>query len=99
MLRDTPGPSPQVVLTPSPGSVVSVRTAKAHLSGLLDRVAAGEEIVITSDGKPKARVVPVEGRVRRKAFPGSAAHLASMVLRPGPSAEELVRADRDGRGW
>ena len=35
--------------------------AKAHLSELLDRVARGEEIVITRDGKPAARLVPAEG--------------------------------------
>lgn len=31
--------------------------AKTHLSALLDRVAAGEEIVITKHGKPVARLV------------------------------------------
>ena len=33
--------------------------AKTHLSGLLDRVAAGEEITITRHGSPVARLVPV----------------------------------------
>lgn len=33
--------------------------AKTHLSRLLRRVAAGEEIVITSGGRPAARLVPV----------------------------------------
>jgi prevent-host-death family protein len=31
--------------------------AKTHLSALLDRVAAGEEVVITKHGKPIARLV------------------------------------------
>jgi prevent-host-death family protein len=31
--------------------------AKTHLSTLLDRVAAGEEVVITEHGKPVARLV------------------------------------------
>lgn len=31
--------------------------AKTHLSTLLDRVAAGEEVVITKHGKPVARLV------------------------------------------
>ena len=39
---------------------VGVHEAKTHLSRLLRRVAAGEEIVITSGGKPAARLVPIE---------------------------------------
>jgi len=31
--------------------------AKTHLSALLDRVAAGEEVLITKHGKPVARLV------------------------------------------
>jgi len=31
--------------------------AKTHLSALLDRVAGGEEVVITKHGKPVARLV------------------------------------------
>ena len=37
--------------------VVNVREAKDQLSSLLDRAAHGEQIVITSDGKPKAMIV------------------------------------------
>jgi prevent-host-death family protein len=33
--------------------------AKTHLTRLLDRVAAGEEITITRHGTPIARLVPV----------------------------------------
>jgi prevent-host-death family protein len=33
--------------------------AKTHLSALLDRVAGGEEVVITKHGKPVARLVSV----------------------------------------
>lgn len=32
--------------------------AKTHLSALVDRAAAGEEITITRHGKPVARLVP-----------------------------------------
>ena len=31
--------------------------AKTHLSSLLDKVAAGEEVIITKHGKPVARLV------------------------------------------
>lgn len=33
--------------------------AKTHLSSLLERVAQGEEIIITRHGKPLAKLVPV----------------------------------------
>ena len=41
-------------------SVVNVHDAKTHLSRLLDRAAAGEEIVIGRAGKPVARLVALE---------------------------------------
>jgi prevent-host-death family protein len=40
--------------------------AKTHLSALLERVARGEEIVITKHGKPVARLVPAAGIDREK---------------------------------
>ena len=46
---------------------VGVHEAKTHLSRLLRRVAAGEEIIITSGGRPAARLVPVE-RGRERVF-------------------------------
>jgi len=39
---------------------VGVHEAKTHLSRLLRRVAAGEQIIITSGGRPAARLVPFE---------------------------------------
>jgi len=89
----------EVAIMPGIGEVISIRSAKAHLSGLLELVAAGREFVITSDGQPKARVVPMDAPARRKVFPGAAAHLRTMPMRTGPTGEELIRADRDGRGW
>jgi prevent-host-death family protein len=38
--------------------VVNVHEAKTHLSRLLQRVEAGEEIVIGRAGKPAAKLVP-----------------------------------------
>lgn len=38
---------------------VNIYEAKTHLSRLLDRVAAGEEVVIARAGKPIARLVPL----------------------------------------
>ena len=39
--------------------VVNLAKAKANLSKLVDRVAAGEEITIAKAGKPMARLVPM----------------------------------------
>ena len=39
---------------------VSLYEAKTHLSRLIDRAAAGEEIVIAKSGRPRARLVPLE---------------------------------------
>lgn len=45
---------------------VGVHEAKTTLSALLRRVAAGEEITITSSGKPVARLVPARAAADRK---------------------------------
>jgi prevent-host-death family protein len=39
---------------------VNIHEAKTHLSRLVERVQAGEEIVIAKAGKPAARLVPIE---------------------------------------
>ena len=51
--------------------VTNIHEAKTHLSKLVERVAAGEEIIIGKAGKPVARLVPyaAPGSPRRK--PGS----------------------------
>jgi prevent-host-death family protein len=49
---------------------VNVHEAKTHLSRLLERVEAGEEVVIARAGKPVARLVPVE-QSRKRRVPGS----------------------------
>jgi prevent-host-death family protein len=43
-------------------ATVNVHEAKTHLSRLLVRVAAGEEVVISRSGKPVARLVSIESR-------------------------------------
>jgi prevent-host-death family protein len=48
---------------------VNVHQAKTHLSRLLARVAAGEEVLISRAGRPVARLVPV-ARVPRRRIPG-----------------------------
>ena len=43
---------------------VNIHEAKTHLSRLVERVQAGEEIVIAKAGRPAARLVPIEGARR-----------------------------------
>ena len=73
----------------------SVRMAKTQLSALLDRAAAGEEIVITSAGRPKAKLVGLglaqaPYRVHRRL-------LSTKTRAVGTPAEQIVRRDRDSR--
>lgn len=48
---------------------VNVHEAKTHLSRLLARVAAGEEVIISKAGKPIARLVPIRAK-QGKRVPG-----------------------------
>lgn len=90
----------EVAAMPGIGPVISIRSAKAHLSALLDLVAGGTEVTITSDGKPKAKLVSAAAAKKRKVFAGMGDYLKSMPLQTeGPFADDLVRADREGRGW
>jgi len=50
---------------------VNVYQAKTHLSQLLDRAAAGEEIVIARAGRPIARLVPLADSPSRRRVPGA----------------------------
>jgi prevent-host-death family protein len=49
---------------------VNIHEAKTHLSRLVDRAAAGEEIVIAKAGKPRARLVPVESEPKKRRLGG-----------------------------
>jgi len=44
---------------------VNIHEAKTHLSRLLQRVAAGEEVTIARSGVPVARLVAVEPKAKR----------------------------------
>lgn len=69
---------------------VNIYEAKTHLSRLLDRVMAGEEIIIGKAGKPVARLVPIVGAVTAR-FAGSAA--GAITIAPdfdGPLPDEIL---------
>ena len=45
---------------------VNIHQAKTQLSRLIERVCAGEEIIIARSGKPVARLAPLEPRRPRR---------------------------------
>ena len=89
----------EVAVATGLGEIINVRSAKTHLSALLELVAGGREITITSDGKPKAKLIPVIEGKGRKTFQGMGEFLLQQPIHGGPSAEEVIREDRDSRGW
>jgi prevent-host-death family protein len=89
----------EAIVMPGIGMTIPVRAAKAKLSALLELVARGQEVTITSDGLPKAVLSPVRPERTRKVFTGMGDFLSKQPIHGGPSAEELIREDRDSRGW
>ena len=76
---------------------VNVHEAKTHFSKLIDRVHAGEEIIIAKAGKPFAKLVGIEpSPVKRRAGNGI---LAGLVP---PSPDEAFfepMSDDELRSW
>lgn len=71
--------------------------AKSHLSAIVDRVEAGEEVVITRRGRAVARIVPERGLDPDEAR-GWVEELDAFLRKQQPrqlSAVELVRGMRD----
>ena len=66
--------------------------AKNKLSALLDLVEAGEEVTITRNGKPVARLVPAEARDVEKAR-AAAAQLRAIRARSKPDPDGLPLRD------
>ncbi len=50
---------------------VNVYEAKTHLSQLLEEVEAGDEVVIARNGRPIARLVPLQRGAPKRRVPGS----------------------------
>ena len=46
-------------------TTLNVHEAKTHLSKLLERVEAGEEVIIARAGRPVARLIPFAQRWKR----------------------------------
>jgi len=89
----------EAVTLPGVGLSIPVRAAKAKFSALLELVAGGQEVTITSDGKPKVKLVKAEPAKPRKVFTGMGDYLMKQPIHRGPTADEVIREDRDARGW
>jgi prevent-host-death family protein len=72
--------------------------AKNRLSSLLDMVESGEEIVITRNGKPVAKLVAAGGRDLEKARQ-AAAGLRAIRARSRPGPESLKDLINEGRRY
>ncbi len=73
---------------------VNLAQAKAHLSELLDKVEAGEEVVITRRGRAVARVSPATRPKKPLRLTELAEFRTTMPRLRRPSAE-LLREARD----
>lgn len=83
-------------------AAVTALEAKTRFGELLERVAAGEEVIITRHDKAVARTVP-EGRPRRNQVRAAVAGLRALRARIGRrdraplDAEEVRSAIAEGR--
>jgi prevent-host-death family protein len=75
---------------------VNLVQAKAHLSELLDRVEAGEEVIITRHGRAVAHIHPVSHPKHLLMLDDLAAFRATMPRLRRPSAELLREARNEG---
>jgi prevent-host-death family protein len=71
---------------------VNIHQAKTHLSKLVDRAAAGEEIVIAKAGKPVAKLVPLGRDMTPRQFGGMEGEIWMADDFDGPLPDELLRA-------
>jgi prevent-host-death family protein len=73
---------------------VNLAQAKAHLSELLDKVEAGEEVVVTRHGRAVARILSAIRPKQKLPLDELAAFRATMPRLRRPSVE-LLREMRD----
>ncbi len=71
-----------------------MKEARAKFSSLLERVIAGEEVIITSHGKRVARLVPVSSE--RKEILADQKKFRDSIRVAGKPMSELVTEERGG---
>ena len=72
-------------------TTVNIHEAKTHLSRLVERIEAGEEIVIARAGRPVARLVPYRARTRSRT-PGAWRGLVQLAPDFDRTDDELLDA-------
>ncbi len=72
---------------------ISVRDLKAHWAEVERQIQEGETFEVLNRGNPTACIVPAQPRKVLKWDD----HLATAIPAFGKTAEETVRADREGR--
>jgi prevent-host-death family protein len=68
-------------------TTVNVHEAKTHLSRLLERVRAGEEIILAKSGKAYARLVPIRNEAPTRQPGRLKGHVGEAFFEPLPEAE------------
>ena len=79
-----------------PEAIFNLYEAKSSLSRLVDRAAAGEEIIIAKAGKPMAKLTAVSRRVRRRKPGGWKGRVVIAKDFDAPLPDE-IRAAFEGR--
>jgi len=73
---------------------VGIRQARQDLPDLIDRAEAGEEVIITRQGRPVAKLVAAP----REPMPlPSLVDFRARVARSGTPAVQLIRDERDAQ--
>lgn len=77
-------------------TTIGTYEAKTNLPELLHRVEAGESITITRNGKPVARLVPIEELMEEtpEELVAAMRKIRSHSKKGGPSIRELIRQGR-----
>ena len=82
-------------MTPRMTRIVSLYDAKTHLSGLVDRAAAGAEIIIAKNGIPQARLVTIafRGEPRKPANAMRIRRIAADFDASDPAIERMFQGN------
>ncbi len=74
-------------------ATVNVHEAKTHLSRLLERAHAGEEIILAKAGKPYARLMPLPDEKPRRQPGRLRGAITEAFFEPLPEAEMRAWAE------